>query len=43
MGYTKQQCDALGMAGESYPDLLKAIDEYNYCSYTLKPRKPKKG
>jgi hypothetical protein len=43
MGYTKQQCDALGMAGETYPDLLKAIDEYNYCSYTLKPKKPKKG
>lgn len=39
MGYTRQQCDALRAAGESCADLLKAIDEYNYVTFTLKDEK----
>jgi hypothetical protein len=36
MGYAKQQCDALRSNGETCQDLLKATDEYNYCTFTLK-------
>jgi hypothetical protein len=36
MEYAKQQCDALRRQGEDCKDLLKAIDEYNYVTYTLK-------
>lgn len=32
----KQQCTVLTTSGAEWPDLLKAIDEYNYCKYTLK-------
>ena len=35
MGYAKRQCDALRSEGENCPDLLKAIDDYNYCTFTL--------
>ena len=36
MEYAKRQCRALRRQGETRHDLLKAIDEYNYCKYTLK-------
>jgi len=39
MGYAKQQSDALRREGETCQDLLKAIDEYNYVTYTLKEEK----
>jgi hypothetical protein len=43
IGYAKQQCDALRSNGETCRDLLKAIDEYNYCTFTLKEEKPPGG
>ena len=36
MRITKGQCQSLINEGASWPDLVKAIDEYNYCIYTLK-------
>ena len=34
--YAKQQCNAVLSNGEACQDLLKAIEEYNYCTFTLK-------
>lgn len=36
----KEQCESLERQGATWPDLLKAIDEYNYCAYTLKLTPP---
>jgi len=36
MAITMEQCNTLRKEGSNYHDLLKAIDEYNYCTYTLK-------
>lgn len=38
MACSKQQYGALRLEGAPWPDLLKAIDEYNYWTYTLKPK-----
>jgi hypothetical protein len=35
MRIAKGQCKVLADQGAPWPDLLKAIDEYNYCTYTL--------
>jgi hypothetical protein len=35
MHLVKNQCKALADQGATWPDLLKAIDEYNYCKFTL--------
>lgn len=36
MRLTKQQCRVLAEDGAEWSDPLKAIDEYNFCTYTLK-------
>lgn len=36
MRITKEQSLALINQGAHWPDLVKAIDEFNYCTYTLK-------
>lgn len=36
MNVAKEQCQLLRKQNAPWPDLLKAIDEYNYCTYTLK-------
>ncbi len=36
MHMAKEQCRILGEQGAPWPDLLKALDEYNYCTYTLR-------
>jgi hypothetical protein len=36
MGIAKSQCGELKDHGAPWPDLLKAVDEYNYCTFTLK-------
>ncbi len=36
MRISKEQCQALTEQGAPWPDLLKALDEYNYCTFTLK-------
>jgi hypothetical protein len=36
MQLCKEQCRVLKEQGAPWPDLLKAIDEYNYCTFTLK-------
>ena len=36
MGIAKQQCRDLVEEGAVWPDLLKAIDEHNYCTFTMK-------
>jgi hypothetical protein len=36
MRIVRQQCDGLTASGAVRSDLLKAIDEYNYCTYSLK-------
>jgi hypothetical protein len=36
MCIAKEQCRGLEEQGAVWPDLLKAIDEYNYCIFTLK-------
>jgi hypothetical protein len=35
MRISKEQCRVLTEQGASWPDLLKALDEYNYCTYVL--------
>ncbi len=37
MRIAKEQCRVLTEQGAPWPDLLKAIDEYNYCTFTMKP------
>jgi hypothetical protein len=37
MRITKEQFQALTEHGATWSDLLKAIDEFNYCTYTIKP------
>lgn len=32
----QHQCCSIKGAGALWPDLLKAVDEYNYCTFTLK-------
>lgn len=36
MEYTKRQSESLRASGYMVPGLVKAIDEYNYCTFTLK-------
>ncbi len=36
MRIAKEQCRDLTEQGAPWPDLLKAVDEYNYCAYTMK-------
>ena len=36
MGVVRQRCALLREAGAPWPDMLKAIDEFNYCTFTLK-------
>lgn len=36
MRIAKEQCRVLAEQGAPWPDLLKAIDEYNYCKFTMK-------
>jgi hypothetical protein len=36
MEIAKKQCRALADEGAVWPDLLKAVDEYNYCTFTMK-------
>lgn len=36
MRIAKEQCQVLTDQGAPWSDLLKAIDEYNYCTYTMK-------
>jgi len=38
MRITQEQCRVLTEQGAPWPDPLKAIDEYNYCTYTLKQK-----
>ena len=38
MHITKEQYRVLTEKGAPWPDLLKAIDEYNYCTYTIKTK-----
>ncbi len=38
MRLSKEQCETLAEQGARWPDPLKAIDEYNYCTYTLKQK-----
>jgi hypothetical protein len=38
MRITKEQYRVLTDKGAPWPDLLKAIDEYNYCTYTIKTK-----
>lgn len=35
MRISKEQCRVLAEQGAPWPDLLKALDEYNYCTYVL--------
>lgn len=37
MRMAKEQCLDLTEKGAPWPDLLKAMDEYNYCTFTMKP------
>jgi hypothetical protein len=39
MHISKEQCRVLTEQGAPWPDLLKAVDEYNYCTYVLNPKK----
>jgi len=36
MRIAKNQCQFLTEQNAPWPDLLKAVDEYNYCTYTMK-------
>ena len=36
MRIAKEQCRGLEEQGAPWPDVLKAVDEYNYCIFTLK-------
>jgi hypothetical protein len=36
MRIAKKQCQVLIEQNAPWPDLLKAVDEYNYCTYTMK-------
>jgi hypothetical protein len=36
MRIAKEQCQNLTAQGAPWPDLLKAVDEYNYCTFTMK-------
>jgi hypothetical protein len=36
MNIAKKQCEELKNQGAPWPDLLKAVDEYNYCTFTMK-------
>lgn len=38
MRLSKKQCESLAEQGARWPDPLKAIDEYNYCTYTLRQK-----
>ena len=35
MRISKEQCRVLAEQGAPWPDLLKAVDEYNYCTHVL--------
>lgn len=41
MRVAKDQCESLKADGAPWPDLLKAIDEYNYWHFTLNPGRKK--
>lgn len=38
MRISKEQCQVLAEQGAPWLDLLKALDEYNYCTYVLSPK-----